>query len=84
MRKIVNFVRSIYFNFRYLPFSQAIRIPIWVTMNLGKCDLRRGQLVLNSPIKRKQILIGGGSRQACNHFKLESSWITAVRYIFMV
>ena len=37
MRSILNillsFPKTLLFNFRYLPFSQAIRIPIWISYN---------------------------------------------------
>lgn len=30
---IINFIYSLYFNFRYLPFKQAVNLPIWITTN---------------------------------------------------
>lgn len=35
----VNIVKTIYFNFRLLPFSEAIKLPIWLygTVNISSC-----------------------------------------------
>ena len=43
---VFNFVKTVFFNFRYLPFKQAIHLPIQVTLNLRNIQLKRGQIVL--------------------------------------
>lgn len=30
---VLSIPKTIYFNFRYLPFKQAIKLPIWLTYN---------------------------------------------------
>lgn len=67
MASLLNFLYTLYFNFRYLPLNQAIHLPIWVRTNLRQLKLKRGQIVLPNP-KFKQVLIGGGKSpglQAC-------------------
>lgn len=49
---IINFIYSLYFNFRYLPFKQAVNLPIWITTNFRVHGLKRGQLILGKPIHR--------------------------------
>lgn len=56
---LLDFIYSIYFNIRYLPFAQAIKLPIWVSTNLHEIKLKRGQLVLKKP-KFRSIAIGMG------------------------
>lgn len=58
--KILNFIYTLYFNFRYLPLNQALHLPIWVTTNLRECKLHKNQIIIMPPVKCKQVLIGGG------------------------
>lgn len=45
-------IRSIYFNFRYLPIKQAIYLPVWITNNFRVMKLKRGQIVLDAPLRK--------------------------------
>ncbi len=54
---IFNLLKSLYFNFRYLPFRQAIYMPVWITANFKVRGLRRGMLVLYQPY-RKSVFLG--------------------------
>lgn len=54
---IINFLRSLYFNFRYLPFKQAINMPVWITTNFRVHGLKRGQLILCQS-NRKSVVFG--------------------------
>ena len=54
---IFNLLKSLYFNFRYLPFRQAIYMPVWITANFKVRGLRRGMLVLHQPY-RKSVFLG--------------------------
>lgn len=58
---IIDFLKSVYFNLRYLPFKQAIYLPIWVTTNLKDCKLKRGQLILKQPYCKSIFLGACGS-----------------------
>ena len=55
--QILNFIKSLYFNFRYLPFKQAIYMPVWITSNFRIHGLKRGQLILHQPY-RKSVFLG--------------------------
>lgn len=66
--QIINLLRSLIFNIKYLPFRQAIYMPIWVTSNFGKFRLRRGQLILKQPL-RKSVFLGEGGSLGLQHFK---------------
>ena len=50
---------TLYINFKYLPFRQAIQLPIWISR---RCKLMetKGRLVLSSDIKTGMIRIGYG------------------------
>ena len=50
--QLLNRIKSIYFNFRYLPFKQAIYLPIWVTTNFKVMKLKRGQIILDFPYRK--------------------------------
>lgn len=54
---ILNFLRSLYFNFRYLPFKQAINLPVWITTNFRVHGLKRGRLIICRP-NRKSVIFG--------------------------
>ena len=55
--QLLNRIKSIYFNFRYLPFRQAIYMPVWITTNFKIMKLQRGQIILSFPY-RKNFLLG--------------------------
>lgn len=55
--QIFNFIKSLYFNFRYLPFRQAVYMPVWITTNFRIYGLKRGQLILHQPY-RKSVFLG--------------------------
>lgn len=52
---IINFLRSLYFNFRYLPFKQAINLPVWITINFRVHGLKRGQLIICQSNRRSVV-----------------------------
>lgn len=39
--------RSIWFNFHYMPFSQAVKLPVWIAPNVRIKKMYRGGIVLN-------------------------------------
>lgn len=69
MKSPLNFLYSLYFNFRYMPFNQAVHLPIWVTTNLRECKLHRDQIIIMPPVRCKQILIGGGKSPGLQAYK---------------
>lgn len=68
MNYIFNFIKSLYFNFRYLPFKQAIYMPVWITTNFHVYGLKRGQLILHQPY-RKSIFLGDCGSPGLQEFK---------------
>lgn len=61
IKKIICLLQSIPFNLKYLPLAQAIKIPIVVGGRLECIGLRKGTLLIESPvIKLGMIKIGVG------------------------
>lgn len=52
-------IKTIYFNFKYLPLKQAIKLPIFVSKNLI-LQKTAGKVVLEGPIKTGLVRIGFG------------------------
>lgn len=48
-----------WFNFRYLPLSQAVKMPVLIRTNMRIEKLKRGQILIEHP-KRFSIMLGGG------------------------
>ena len=59
--QLLNRIKSIYFNFRYLPFRQAIYMPVWITTNFKIMKLKRGQIILDYPYRKNFFLGDCGS-----------------------
>lgn len=59
--KILDALKSFYFNFRYLPFQQAVYLPIWITTNFKVIKLKRGQIILDHPYRKNFIFGASGS-----------------------
>jgi acetyltransferase-like isoleucine patch superfamily enzyme len=73
--------KSIYFNFKYLPFSQAIKMPIMIS---NKVYLRTmaGRIILDCPIKRGIIKIGYGDVGIFDDKKSRSIWEVSGEVVF--
>lgn len=57
--KILNSIpKTVWFNFRYLRFHQAIRLPIWIANNVRVKELHRGCLCILGKPKLGLIRIG--------------------------
>lgn len=50
--ELFNSLKTIYFNFRYLPLRQAVYLPIWITTNFKVMKLKRGQIILDFPYRK--------------------------------
>ncbi len=59
MVNLINFFRSVYFNFRFLSFKDAVHLPIKIQNKVKIDKLKRKQIEIVSP-KYKQIILGGG------------------------
>lgn len=53
----VNWITTIYFNLRQLPFTQAIKLPIFVYWNTNLIDLS-GNIIFKCPIKKGMVSLG--------------------------
>ena len=56
--RLLTLPRTIWFNFRYLPFNQAIYLPIWVANNVRVRALYRGGIKLSGKLSIGLIRIG--------------------------
>lgn len=48
---------SLFFNFWYLPISQAIKLPIWI--NKGHLHKIKGKIIIEGPVRPGMIKLGG-------------------------
>ncbi|MBL0882570.1 MAG: acyltransferase [Chitinophagaceae bacterium] len=73
--------KTIYFNFKYLPWRQAIRFPFWVS---SKTYLRKtsGVITINSPIRTGMIRIGYGDISIFDKKRSRSIWDVRGKVIF--
>jgi len=73
--------KTIYFNFKYLPFKQAIRIPIKVSKRVYLWHTG-GQIILDCPIKSEMIQIGYGGVGIFDREVSRSIWQVSGTVIF--
>lgn len=86
MSKTLKFIKrvnlkSIYFNFKYLSFKKAIKLPILISK---KVYLRKtgGEIKIDSPIKTGMIQIGYGNIGIFDKKKSRSIWQVSGRIVF--
>lgn len=86
MRKYLNFLlklnfKTIYFNVKYLPFRQAIKLPILVS---SKVYLRvtSGKLIIECPIRPGLIQLGYGMVGIFDNKKSRSIWEVSGTIVF--
>lgn len=72
LRKLLSLIYTVQFNFRYLPFYQAIYLPIKINYNV-KSKLKRNNLIIKAPVSRFMIRIGF---QGSNFISYGSSSLT--------
>ena len=73
--------KTIYLNFKYLPFRQAIRIPIKVSKKVYLWQTG-GQIIFDCPIKSEMIQIGYGSVGIFDKEVSRSIWQVSGTVIF--
>ncbi len=78
--KMVNF-KSLFFNFKYLPFKKAIYLPILISKN---CLLTKtkGVIIIDAPIKTGMIKIGYAGVGIFDHNRSRSIWQVSGKVIF--
>ncbi|MCX6204963.1 MAG: acyltransferase [Bacteroidetes bacterium] len=74
-------LKTIYFNFKYLPWQQAIRFPFWISSNtyLRKT---KGTITINAPLSNGMISIGYGDIGIFDNKKSRSIWDVAGKVVF--
>jgi acetyltransferase-like isoleucine patch superfamily enzyme len=65
--------KTIAFNFHYLPFRQAIRLPVLVSHRVAFFDFR-GTVTLLGPVRPGTVLLGFGSNGAFDFKRARSVW----------
>lgn len=58
--EIGKLIRSFYFCFRYLPFKQAIKMPIFLAVPVKVIKLQKGAITFNGPVQSRQVEFVGG------------------------
>lgn len=66
--RIIRLFYSLIFCLRYLPFQQAIKIPICINNKLKISSLKKGQIILPKNSQRFSIIIGLGGSPALQEF----------------
>lgn len=56
----ISLPKSIYFNFRCLPFVVAVKLPFYIHYNVKLGELHRGIIKINAPIERFMVKYGVG------------------------
>lgn len=61
-RKIRQYAKTVFFNFRHLPYNQAKHLPIYIGANV-EVDVK-GKVIVEGPVSREMIILGSvkGSR----------------------
>ncbi len=89
MNKIILFLKSIwranpktiYFNFKYLPWQQAIHFPIWVSSNTV-LHKTKGEISINTGLKTGMIRIGYGNIGLFDKKRSRTIWEVSGTVIF--
>jgi acetyltransferase-like isoleucine patch superfamily enzyme len=73
--------KTVYFNFKYLPLKQAVKLPIWVSNKVFLLKTS-GQIQFNCPIKAGLVRIGGGEVGIFDMKKSRSMWQVSGTVVF--
>ncbi|RBL93506.1 acyltransferase [Chitinophaga flava] len=74
-------LKTIYFNFKYFPFSQAVKLPVWVSRRVYLRDLR-GKIKFECPVKPGMVRLGYAGVGIFDHKKSRSIWEVRGEVIF--
>lgn len=86
MHKVVQFLRqlsfkTLYFNFRYLPWKQAIRLPVLVSRYVRLLKMK-GRIEIDAPLRTGMIQIGYEGVTIFDNKKSRSIWDVAGTVVF--
>jgi acetyltransferase-like isoleucine patch superfamily enzyme len=73
--------KTLLFNFRYLPFRQAVKLPILVSHRVAICDFS-GKVTLKGPARTASVLLGFGNVGLYDYRRARSAWQVAGEVIF--
>lgn len=78
---ILGFPKTLYFNFKYLPFNKAVKLPILVShrVYLMECN---GNIKIDAPINFGMIRIGFGQVSIFDQHKSRSIWKVTGNIVF--
>lgn len=78
--KVLNF-KTIYFNFSYLPFKDAIRFPFLIASKVYLKNLK-GKVVLQGPVRFGMVKIGLGDIGIFDHLRARGVWDVSGEVVF--
>ena len=58
--ELIKIIRSYYFCFKYLPYEQAKKMPIFLDVPIKVYDLQKGRMMITGNVKSRQIWFGQG------------------------
>lgn len=72
LKRALSFPRSIWFNFRYLPLKEAIRLPIWIANNVRIRHLYRGSITIQGKVSLGMVRIGYHNADAVDTYSVHT------------
>lgn len=63
IKRIINLPGTIAFNLKAFGLRQGIKLPVYITNNVKIRKIRRGGIIINSPLRRFMIEIGDGGSE---------------------
>ena len=80
LRKLFLLIRAlpktIYFNFHYFPFKQALKLPLLISHHVILRETK-GKVILTSPARTFMVRIGFSEHVFFSDYKLNSTWSVA-------
>jgi succinyltransferase-like protein len=73
--------KTIYFNFRVLPFREALRMPLLVSPKVALYDVR-GSVTVRGPLRPAMVLVGFGELGAFDYRRSRAVWEVAGNVVF--
>jgi acetyltransferase-like isoleucine patch superfamily enzyme len=74
-------LKTIYFNFKYLPFSQAVHIPILISTKVCLSTIK-GKIIIEAPLTSGLIKIGYGDIRLFDKKKSRTIWDVSGTVVF--
>lgn len=69
---LLSIPKTIWFNLSYLPFSQALKLPIWIATNVRVKEMHRGAILLADNYSLGIIRIGYHEADAVDNFSVHT------------